>query len=125
MNRWYIRFVTNFIRRFIPRRGKRLIFITLCYALWSRSKDETRTKHEMIEINNQLGLCHDEEALYFVILLQQVLKRSTEYQDLKQYEGNELKDNMKKKIPSWLHYGNDNEVNKDVDLVCNPRYCHF
>ena len=51
----------RFITHYLPKRGRRILFVVTCYLTWSKVKDEQRMKHDIIEINNKLHLSKDEQ----------------------------------------------------------------
>lgn len=116
--------LVNFIAHFIPKRGKRIIYIVLCYLIWSQNEDKQKIKHELIEINNKLNIVGDEHAINFVIELRELLLEADEIRTLKIQPQSKLNTYAVNLIPSWLIYGDKNTVKNDLSEVFKARYVH-
>lgn len=116
----------RFITYYLPRHGKRMLYIVTCYLAWSKTKDEQRIRHDLIEINNRLKLSKDEHALRFAIELRHILSEVDEIQSLMSEPVETLKPkSIIERIPEWLRYELDNNrVTNELSYVFKPRYQH-
>lgn len=124
MSNWLRRTIVDIIARCIPRRGKRIIYITLCYLIWSGSQEDDRILAEMIEINNKLHLSADDGPLRFAIELRNILLDVDDFRYLQTLPREKMEHNMVSYMPQWLKYDNDGEIINDLAKVLKPRYIH-
>lgn len=122
--KWLKRAVVIFISRFLPSKGKRLIYITLCYMVWSKNKDPNTIRNELIEINNKLNIIKNTEALNFVIDIQPILLGLTELQETNSLHHDEVPNQIHRTIPTWLRYDSIDKIHQDMKQVFKERYCH-
>lgn len=124
MKKWLSRLLVNFIAHLMPKRGKRIIYIVMCYLIWSQNEDKQKIRHELIEINNKLNIATDEHAINFVIELRGLLLETDEFKTLKSQPPSKISAYAVNRMPSWLNYGDKDEVVQDLSTVFDTRYCH-
>ena len=122
MKRWLHKFVIGIIARYLPCRGKRVFYILLCYLAWSKSSDVNRIRNEMIEINNRLKLCDNNDALNFAIEIRNVLLTMEEFKPLRESDHNDLRVEAVSIIPEWLEYDSKDNILRDLETVFKTRY---
>lgn len=122
--KWLKRAIVIFISRFLPSKGKRLIYIALCYMIWSKNKDQSIIRNELIEINNKLNLVQNTDALDFVVEIQPILLELAELQQAKTLPHDEVPDKIYLTLPSWLKYDTVDKIHQDMKQVFKERYCH-
>lgn len=128
MMKWLRRKFIALLGRYLPNRGKRIIYILLCYLIWSRNEDEKTIRNEFIEINNRLHLVNDNSALEFAIVLKDVLFKLDEFNRLKNIPIDEPVESVEKhlilSVPRWLTYDTIEGIKQDLRYVFKPRYRH-
>lgn len=124
MKKWLSRVLVNFIAHFIPKRGKRIIYIVVCYLIWSQNQDKQTIRHELIEINNKLNIAADEHAINFVVELRDLLLEIDEFKALKSQPQSKINTYAVNLMPSWVTYGDKAEVTRDLSEVFTSRYSH-
>lgn len=122
--KWLKRAMVIFISRFLPSKGKRLIYIALCYMIWSKTKDPNIIRNELIEINNKLNIIQNTDALNFVMEIQPLLLELTELNNAKKLPHDDVPEKIHLTIPSWLKYDSIDKIHQDMKQVFKPRYCH-
>lgn len=120
--KWLQRFIISFVAKYIPRKGKRMLFILICYCIWSKHEDERVIRDHLIEINNKLRLSNDSDALSFAIGLRDILLNMDDIKPLKEIDKNEIQSTISKKMPDWIKYDSLERINQDLQMVFNIRY---
>lgn len=113
------RLFISFIARYIPSKGKRMLFILICYCIWSKNNDEKIIRDQMIEINNRLNLSKDSDALSFAIGLRNILLTMDDIQPM--VKDND-KDDLVNKMPDWLKYNSPERMKSDLYTIY--KYTH-
>lgn len=124
MGKWLKSLIVNFIARLLPKRGKRIIFVVMCYLIWSSTTDKDQIRYEIIEINNKLNLCRDEEALRFAIELKDILFSLDDFKCATTLPTKDLKTKLIGSMPDWLKYDNESNIESELQTVFNIRYRH-
>lgn len=122
MGNWLKRFIIEFIARCIPKHGKRIIYITLCYLLWSNQQDKDTIINEMIEINNHLHLSKNDKPLKFVLELRELLLTTDDFKYVRELPREKMRTSIIRYMPSWLKYDTDTNIIKELTEVCQDRY---
>jgi hypothetical protein len=114
----------RFITHYLPKRGRRILFVVTCYLTWSKVKDEQRMKHDIIEINNKLHLSKDEQALQFALEIRHILFQLKDFKSLLSLKGEDLNPKaIVSNIPAWMRYDeNIKRVYDELSCVFKPRY---
>lgn len=122
MGNWLKRIVIEFIARCIPKHGKRIIYITLCYLIWSNQQDEDTIINQMMEINNRLKLTKNQEALRFAIELRDVLLSADDFRYVKELSPEKMQSQMIRYMPSWLKYDTDQHIEGELRNIWKNQY---
>lgn len=120
--KWLHRLIISFIGKYIPRKGKRMLFILICYCIWTKHKDERVIRDQMIEINNKLRLSNDSEALNFAIGLRSILLNMDDIKPLQEIDPKDIPSTISKKMPDWIKYDSLESINRDLQMVFKSRY---
>lgn len=122
MRNWLKRLIIEFIARCIPKHGKRIIYITLCYLIWSNQQDEDTIVNEMMEINNKLHLSKNDGPLRFVLELRELLLTADDFRYVRELPRDKMRASIIRYMPSWLKYDTDNKITEELSKVCKDRY---
>lgn len=122
MGNWLKRLLIEFIARCIPKHGKRIIFITLCYLIWSNQHDEETIINQMMEINHRLKLSNNQDALKFVIELRNLLLSAEDFKQVRELSPEMVQSQVVKCMPTWLKYDNDRKIEVELRKVWQNRY---
>lgn len=122
MGNWLKRIIIEFIARCIPKHGKRIIYITLCYLIWSNQQDEETIINEMTEINYRLGLSKNDGPLRFVLELRELLLTADDFKLVRKLPREKLLTSIIRYMPSWLKYDTDSKITEELSKVCRERY---
>ena len=122
MKQYIIRKVVNLITTHLPKRGRRILYLLLCYVLWSRQTDVRRIREVMLDINNRLNLGYTEQTIRFAIELRNVLLQSDDLKPLTDCTQDELKTVAVTKVPSWLRYGPTTQMQEESNAIFKDRF---
>lgn len=112
------RFLISFIAKYLPSKGKRAIYILMCYLIWARSKDELTIRNELHDINRRLQLINNEDALNFVIQIKDFLMDIDDFKHLREIEGNTPNPNeILKHTPKYIKYDSEEAIFSDLQCV--------
>ena len=111
----------------IPKRAKRIIFLSTLFRIIDEpEKEKTDVNPETLKkLNSVLSLCHNEEALYFPCHLTTVMWNKDIIENLPQkvkgeienHELDLLTDKVIKNAPSFMLYDSNRKMRQDIKLL--------
>lgn len=101
--------------KWLPAKGKRIIFILMSYLIWSRTKNQEDILKSIQDLNYHFGLTQNQDVLHFVITLKEVLSDLDEFKPLKEIEEDEpTLDKVFNSIPEYLKYDDERTMRKEL-----------
>lgn len=112
------RFLIALIAKYLPAKGKRAIYILMCYLIWAKSKDELTIRNELHDINRRLQLINNEDALKFVIEIKNVLIDMDDFKYLKEIEDTSPDpEEIVKHTPNYFRYNIESVICSELECV--------
>lgn len=105
----------------VPKQGRRLLFIAMCYTSWSKLKNEKKLKQELERLNYELNLTEDKEVFNFYLALNHILDGWDGwdgFDKLQTTDASTLESKLKN-LPEWLQYSTIEKMKEDINMTAS------
>lgn len=104
--------------KWLPAKGKRIIFILMSYLIWSKLQNQEDIIKGIQDLNYHFGLTKNQDVLHFVITLKEVLSGLDEFKPLREIEENKpVLDKVFKSIPEYLKYDDERAMKEELSYI--------
>lgn len=104
--------------KWLPAKGKRIIFILMSYLIWSKSQDQEDIIKGIQDLNYHFRLTKNQDVLHFVITLKEVLSSLDEFKPLREIEENKpVLDKVFKSMPDYLKYDDERSMREELSYI--------
>lgn len=104
--------------KWLPAKGKRIIFILMSYLIWSKLQNQEDIIKGIQDLNCHFGLTKNQDVLHFVITLKEVLSGLDEFKPLREIEENKpVLDKVFKSIPEYLKYDDERAMKEELSYI--------